>query len=268
MVELRAVECLVHEIDRGKGNGNRNEKCTPQSHAAEHCTLKSVRRTTDDFPVAQRQYPNCVARGGKPRLRPLEEVVALPRRSPLMPELERALAAASRLHGLRSDLEPVPVRSTATTSEAGAYRFRKRDPIDVRVSRLGGRATLGFLHELGHLLDHQIHYDRKSRAWASKVHPAFASWRTAAATLEVRTLPGGYGRQRYFQAVHEVWARSYTQTVLLRSGDRALERRLEKLQLEDDPHVWPAEQFSLVAVEVERVFERLGLTQLSLPLAA
>lgn len=185
-----------------------------------------------------------------------------------MPELERALAAASRLHGLRSDLEPVPVRSTATTSEAGAYRFRKRDPIDVRVSRLGGRATLGFLHELGHLLDHQSYYDRRSRSWASEVHVAFAVWRDAAASLEKRSLPGGYGRQRYFQSVHEVWARCYAQTVLLRSGDGRLERRLEKLQEEDDAHVWPAGQFEVVAVEVERVFERLGLTQLSLQLAA
>jgi hypothetical protein len=46
------------------------------------------------------------------------------------------------------------------------------------------------------------------------------------------------------------------------------ERQLAKLQAEDDPHVWSAEQFEPVAVEVERVFERLGLTQLTLPLAA
>jgi hypothetical protein len=186
----------------------------------------------------------------------------------LLPQLERALAAASRLHGLRSDLEPVPVRPTATISEAGAYRFRLRDPIDLRVSRVGGRSTLGFLHELGHLLDHQIFYDRKTRSWASAVHPAFATWRTAAAQLEPRVIPGGYSRQRYFQSVHELWARGYAQTVLLRSGDRALERHLAKLQTEDDPHVWPAEAFAPVAVEVERVFEQLGLTQLSLPLAA
>ena len=209
-----------------------------------------------------------MAREGKARLRPLDEVVALPRRSTLLPELQRALAAASRLHGLRSDLEPVPVRPTSTISEAGAYRFRKKDPIDVRVSRLGGRATLGFLHELGHLLDHQIYYDRKSRAWASEVHPAFTPWRTEAASLEVRKLPGGYSRQRYFQSVHEVWARCYAQTVLLRSGDPVLERRLAKLQADDDAHIWPGEEFAAVAVEVERVFEQLGLTQLSLPLAA
>jgi hypothetical protein len=195
-------------------------------------------------------------------------VLALPRRSPLASELERALTAASTLHGLLSDLAPVPVRATATISEAGAYRFRKKDPIDVRVSRLGGRVALGFLHELGHLLDHQVFYDRKTRTWASAVHVAFTSWRNAATRLERRPLPGGRYRQRYFNSTHEVWARCYAQTVLLRSGDPALERQLAKLQADDDPHVWAAEQFDPVAIEVEHVFARLGLTQLTLPLAA
>ncbi|MFL5944070.1 MAG: hypothetical protein ACJ74D_09080 [Gaiellaceae bacterium] len=218
--------------------------------------------------MGQRQYPSCVTREGKPRLRTLEEVVALPRRSPLAAELEHALCAASRLHGFRSDLAPVPVRPTSTISEAGAYRFRFRDPIDLRVSRVGGRIALGFLHELGHLLDHQIYYERKTRRWASHAHLAFSSWRTAIVSLDRRRLPGGAGRQRYFQAVHEIWARSYAQTVLLRSGDPVLQAQLLRLQSEDDPHVWPAEQFAPVAMEVERVFERLGLTQLTLPLAA
>jgi len=205
---------------------------------------------------------------GKPRLRPLDDVVALPRRSPLAAELQRALVAAASLHGMLSDLEPVPVRATATITEAGAYRFRKKDPIDVRVSRVGGRVALGFLHELGHLLDHQVYYDRRTRTWASAAHLAFAQWRSAAAELERRPLPGGRHRQRYFQSTHEVWARCYTQTVLLRSNDPELQAQLARLQADDDPHVWPAEQFDRVAVEVERVFERLGLTQLTLPLAA
>lgn len=218
--------------------------------------------------MRQRRYPECVAREGKPRLRALEDVVALPRKSRLAPELRRALAAASQLHCLRSDLEPVPVRATATTSEAGAYRFRRRDPIDLRVSRIGGRSALGFLHELGHLFDHQIHYDRKTRSWASAVHPAFAPWRAAAELLEKRSLPGGHSRQRYFQSVHEVWARSYAQTVLLRSADPMLLRQLERLQAEHDAHVWPADEFEPVAIQIELTFERLGLRQLSLPLAA
>jgi len=268
VMNLRGRERLVQQVDRRE-----DESCRDQ-HAAPHLHTDSITRSSPSdveptiCPVGQRQYPSCVAREGKPRLRTLEDLVALPRRSPLAAELEQALAAASRLHGLRSDLAPVPVRPTATITEAGAYRFRKRDPIDLRVSRVGGRAALGFLHELGHLLDHQIYYDRKTRSWASAVHVAFTAWRTAAATLEKRPLPGGRGRQRYFQSVHEVWARSYAQTVLLRSADPVLQGQLEKLQAEDDVHVWSAQQFEPVATEVERVFERLGLTQLSLPLAA
>ena len=100
------------------------------------------------------------------------------------------------------------------------------------------------------------------------MHPAFASWRSAASTLDRHQLPGGPGRQRYFQSAHEVWARCYAQTVLVRSGDATLARQLEHLQRDEDIHVWSAEQFAPVAVEVERVFEQLGLTQLTLPLAA
>jgi hypothetical protein len=55
---------------------------------------------------------------------------------------------------------------------------------------------------------------------------------------------------------------------MLRSEDSALARQLGKLQAEDDAHIWQAGQFEPVAIEVELVFERLGLRQLSLPLAA
>jgi len=218
--------------------------------------------------MARRRYPGCIVRSGAARLRPLEDVVALPRRSPLAAEIGRALTAASSLHGIRTDLLAVPVRPTVTTSEAGAYRFRKREPIDIRVSACSGRVALGFAHELGHFVDHQLGYDPRARIWASAIHPAFAPWRTSAATLAVRPFPGGRSRQRYFESAHEVWARSYAQTVLLRSGDAGLENQLEALQRADDPFVWPSDAFAPVAVEVERVFERLGLTQLALPLAA
>ena len=192
----------------------------------------------------------------------------VPRRSPLHAELERALAAASRLHSLKSDLLPVPVRVPATTSEAGAYRYRRADPIDLRVSKRSGHVATGFLHELAHLVDHQVHYDRKDRVWASAVHPAFAGWRAAAAQLDRRPFPGGNHRRRYFESAQEVWARCYTQTVLMRSGDPLLEQQLERLQRADEPHVWTARQFEPVALQVELVFERLGLTQLELPIAA
>src|SRR5205823_6050977 len=168
----------------------------------------------------------------------------------------------------KSNLGSVPVRPTATISEAGAYRYRDANPIDLRVSSRSGHVATGFLHELGHFVDHQLHNDRRSRVWASAVHPAFAGWRVGAATLDRRPFPGGSHRKRYFESAHEVWARCYAQTVLLRSDEALLQQQLEQLQNADEPQVWTTDAFEPVALEVERVFERLGLTQLSLPLAA
>ena len=169
---------------------------------------------------------------------------------------------------MRTDLHSVPVRVTRTTSEEGAYRYRRANPIDLRVSSRSGHAATGFLHELAHLVDHQLHHDRRSRVWASAVHPVFAHWRAAAARLERRPFPGGSHRRRYFESAQEVWARCYAQTVLLRSGDLLLLEQLTRLQEQNEPQVWPAEVFDVVALQVELVFERLGLTQLELPIAA
>jgi hypothetical protein len=208
----------------------------------------------------RRRQPATVTRSGVPRLRRLPELVRLPRRSPLYPELSRALAAADRLHLLHTDLDPVPVRPTATTSQTGCYRLRQGDPVDLRVSRRHGRVALSFLHELGHLVDHQLGYDGAKGTFASAWHEAFADWREAAAALPSR-LPAGTGRsqRRYFGAAKELWARSYAQATLTTSDDPALARHLAGLLAVDDIFVWPADEFAPVAREVERVLERLGL---------
>jgi hypothetical protein len=207
-----------------------------------------------------RRTPACVGRNGPIRPRLLEEIVRLPRRSPAHEELQRTLAAASRLHVVWTNLEPVPVRVTTTTSEAGAYRFRNREPVDLRVSRLGGRLALGFLHELAHLLDHQLD-------WGSDKHPAFAAWRTQVARLERRSIESAR-RRRYFHSPREVWARTYAQTVLAHSCDDVLLAKLDELHRADDDHLWPEDVFAPVAASVELTLERLGWTQLPLPLAA
>jgi hypothetical protein len=207
----------------------------------------------------RRRHPGTVARTGAPGLRRLDEIVRLPRRSPLARELEVALAAAGRLHGLSSDLECLPVRTTATTSEASAYRYLWADPIDVRVSRAVGRPGDAFLHELGHFVDHQLGYDRETRAWASSWHPAFAGWRAAIAELPRPVFRAADGFRRAFHSVRELWARCYAQTVLARSGDPTLEAHLEALQRTQDPSVWSAPVFEPVALEVAAVFDGLGI---------
>ncbi|HZB24131.1 MAG TPA: hypothetical protein VE444_09845 [Gaiellaceae bacterium] len=204
----------------------------------------------------RRRAPRAVPRSGEARLRPLAEVVALPSRSPIAPTLAQALGAASRRHLLHTDLAPVPVRPTTTTTEAGAYRYVKRDPIDLRVSRRTGHAVVAFLHELGHFVDHQLGYDDEKRAFASAWHPAFAEWRTAVSAA-VRIWDAALARPFYAQ--RELWARSYAQAVLLRSGDEELEAHLDDLQRTGDRFVWPRDQFAPVADAVDRVFARLDL---------
>jgi hypothetical protein len=56
--------------------------------------------------------------------------------------------------------------------------------------------------------------------------------------------------------------------VLLRSEDPFLRDQLARLQGQDEPQVWPEDVFEPVALQVELVFQRLGLTQLELPIAA
>lgn len=192
-----------------------------------------------------RTPPPAVGRSGEPRPRTLAEVVRLPRRSPLYPELARALAATGRLHALRTDLEPVPVRATATTRQSGCYRSREGDPVDVRVSRLHGRVALSFLHELGHLVDHQHGWELGPALRARAVVPSRA--------------PAGSGRsrRRYFDSPKEVWARAYAQAVLARSGDPVLLAELAALQAADDAFVWPEAEFAPVADAVGDVLGRL-----------
>ena len=206
-----------------------------------------------------RRQPPAVARGGQPRLRPLFDVLQLPRRSPLYPELARALGAASALHVLHSDLEPVPVRATSTTSQSGCYRLRHGDPVDLRVSRRHDRIALSFLHEVGHFVDHQLGHELGA-TWASGQHEAFADWRTTVSQLPSR-LPAGVGRsrRRYFNSSKELWARSYAQSVLTRSADPTLQRVLADLIDRDDIFVWPAAEFEPVAEALARTFELLGL---------
>ena len=183
----------------------------------------------------------------------------LPRRSPLYPGLAQALAAASALHVLCSDLEPVPVRATSTTSQSGCYRLRDGDPVDLRVSRRHDRIALSFVHELGHFVDHQLGRELGA-PWASGQEGAFADWRTAVSRLPSR-LPAGVGRSRrlYFASSKELWARSYAQAVLARSDDATLLRALADLIARDDAFVWPAVEFEPVANAIAVTFERLGL---------
>ena len=216
---------------------------------------------------AVRASPSAVARSGEPRLRDLRELVLLPRRSPLHPQLSAALDAAAGLHGFVTDLEAVPVRPTATTRQSGCYRMRGGDPIDLRVSSRHDRVPLSFLHELAHLLDHQM--APQPRRFASPTHRAFRPWRELLRSLPTRA-PRHASRThlRYFDSSRELWARSYAQTVLALASQRALRDELRRQQRSDDPFVWPEALEPQVVAAVVGVLGRLELLRPDVVVAA
>ena len=198
----------------------------------------------------------------------LEEVVALPRRSPLTAELKRALAAASTLHGLRSDLSPVPVIATATITEAGAYRFRLRDPIDLRVSRVGGRSALGFLHELGICSTTRssttARHARGRRRSTRRSHRGAMlrrCSRSGSCPAAIRDNATSSRCTRSGRAPTHI--RCYCDPRIACSTGDSRSCKLKTTRTSGRPTNSPP-----VAIEVELAFERLGLRQLSLPLAA
>jgi len=215
----------------------------------------------------RRATPPSVRRSGEPRLRRLDELLLLPRRSPLHPELAAALAAASALHGFVTDLEPVPVRPTVTTRQAGCYRLREGDPIDLRVSSRHGRVALSFLHELGHLLDHQL--APQPRRFASPSHTAFRPWRALLRSLPTRApAHASITHRRYFDSSRELWARSYAQTVLALAPQPELREQLARLQRAGDPFVWPAHELAEISGAVVTVLGRLELVRAPVVVAA
>jgi hypothetical protein len=159
---------------------------------------------------------------------------------------------------VHTDLEPVPVRPTAARLRSGCYRSHGGNPVDLRISAHATSVPLCFLHELGHLVDHQLAPD--PQRFASSGHPALKPWRAAVRRLPSR-VPAHAGRshRRYFETFRELWARSYAQTVLTTSTDRRLRDGLRELQARRDPFVWAAREFAPVAAEVERALARLGL---------
>jgi hypothetical protein len=183
------------------------------------------------------------------------ELVALPRRSPLAAPLAAALEAADGLHVVRAPVREVPVRLTRTTSEAGAYRYSGREPVDVRVSRLCSHPGFTLLHELAHLIDHQSLALVEGRD--SGTHPALDEFRraareTASFTARRRSWSSYYARPR------ECFARAYAQWVATRSGCEPLVDALRAAQAGRLPHVWPADSFVLLGGALERAFAEIG----------
>lgn len=198
----------------------------------------------------------------------------------IAPAVNRALNAITQVHGVAKLPKSVPV--VANELEDAEARYvdgyhlslggRPREIGITRYSTVTGAPVPEFVftHEFGHLLDFSaIGTAGESAALNS---PLFAGLRSAwanttavrdIAALTASTEPGVAKFMQYLLKPEELWARSYSQWVALRSGDRDLlrgvdyYRKIVKLvQLQ-----WAWDDFDPIAAGIDDLMRRLGWVQ-------
>ncbi|MES2756130.1 MAG: hypothetical protein V4693_02055 [Pseudomonadota bacterium] len=129
---------------------------------------------------------------------------------------------------------------------------------------------MSFIHEVGHLLDHRaLVRATPGCATANIPNNGLSAWaRAILQTPEVAQLgllgesSANAARVGYYLDVSELWARSYTQWVAMRSGDSTLLDALNKIRKSVDPLTaathWHGAHFTVVGQEIDAIFRTRG----------
>lgn len=192
---------------------------------------------------------------------PVSQIVTV-RSTAIRSHVEHATAAIDRVHR-SAGMPAVPVKRLRKGSALGEYHLGARD-IAIRAPADGGEyPELTTAHEIGHLLDH---VELGGGYLASREgDPRLKAWRTAVdASSAVRTLQEhlrrpGQGASEYFLTyllrAEELFARSYSQWIATRSGDKLmLEQIREIIHRERSPSQWDDDDFAAIAAAFDDLF--------------
>ena len=150
-------------------------------------------------------------------------------------------------------------------------RYDPRPPYGIVVNEYARHPALTLLHEVGHVLDH-LGLGGSIRL-ASASDPALDHWRAAVRSslafvdleqsARLSTNPDLRATIAYLTRPEELWARSYTQYVALRSGNPDLAaqlaaRRQPQVQGRYIPRQWTDADFAPIAAAFDDLFWRLG----------
>jgi hypothetical protein len=166
------------------------------------------------------------------------------------------------LHVLGDDAPGITVELDAELAMPGRYQVRETEPPRIVINPSCVRPRLVLLHELGHYLDHAAFGD--GIAWGCSGQ-SFDEWRAALeaseaverlraleASPELAELTQGYG---YFLLEEELWARSYSQWVAVRTNEETLLNELgTSLTALAYPEYWGFEDFAPIADEIDKIF--------------
>jgi len=192
-----------------------------------------------------------------------------------------------KIDSVHSDgaLPVIPLTRT-TSKEGGAYGLYSRthpdngdQAVKIALNRKSPHPEFTLAHEIGHFIDHK---GLPGSYMSSEYHPVMEKWRKAVmespeiqwlqqlsntsdqVVIEgrVHRIPKDY--ISYLLRRREIWARSYSQWIAMKSGDTKLVDQL-KAEVNQDakrklplPGQWREENFGPIAEAIEELFKQMG----------
>lgn len=201
-------------------------------------------------------------------------------------DLREAVGVIARVHG-DGDLPAIPLRIGRLSPSRRGEPIRRgqmtlspisSEPIAISIEVTGGHRVFAALHEVGHLLD--LSGSDPAGRFASAADPELADWRLAVARsravadfIALRAASSSAVDQAHVDRLLdrvELWARSYAQYVVNRSGSAVLRASLEAFRTRVPGHVyypqqWEDDDFGAIDSAVEALVRRLGWRRRSTP---
>jgi hypothetical protein len=160
---------------------------------------------------------------------------------PLSVSLLPIIQKLDELHSV-PHIPPIPLKINRSRSQEGAYVYSGAQSLRIEISKWAQCPEWTFIHEVGHLLDHQglnpIH-----REFGSEHDPLFDPlielWRESDHVIAMARQFGRLTRRRKFDArrlleeylmPRELWARTYVQWVAAKLEDQKLLQHLAHLR--------------------------------------
>jgi hypothetical protein len=205
-----------------------------------------------------------------PRSSPVSRALTIPPDAERAPSYEATLRVIDSIHD-DGKLPVIPFIENRATVNIGGYAWRgfTGESIDLTISRVGPHPELTLLHEVGHLLDHQALHIRGQ--YASEKSPLLEVWRrivqatptakklrlaAAGKKIDGRWPSDGPSEFARLLPLREMWARAYTQYVVMHAGNPALRaqfdlaaRRLMRL------YFWPADEFESIDLAITSLLQ-------------
>ena len=207
---------------------------------------------------------------GGPRGEAIGSKVDLPP-GPLEPALRETLRCIDRIHGA-TGLPPLAVVWMWEDSPRGRYRpATDGQRARIEISERGTTPGLTFVHEIGHCLDHFMgNFVRYASAAAiSPAAQVIAVARRSEAHAQLRRESEDAGKPAfirrniiaYLMSDEELWARTYSQYIALRSENLEMAAEMARLGRQSDHErftLWADQDFEPISEAMDSCLQSMG----------